>query len=101
MEVCRRPRTRRLDVGGGLPVTRPLRSVDLARARTDGGHLASVIRDAILGGTTSFDEIAEALHPYAHRYGAPLGNLDVLHSTLSPSRMTAIDTLALVSRPEK
>jgi hypothetical protein len=52
-------------------------------------------------GTTSFDEIAEALHPYAHRYGALLGNLDVLHSTLSPSRMTAIDTLALVSRPEK
>lgn len=58
----------------GLPVTRPVRTIaDLAAARTDGGHLASVVRDAMLRGTSA-DEIADALRPYAHRYGAPVDN---------------------------
>lgn len=58
----------------GLPVTRPLRTVvDLAAARIDGGHLATVVRDAILDGDTTRDEIEKALRPYAHHYGVPLG----------------------------
>ncbi|WP_330257045.1 hypothetical protein OG874_22250 [Nocardia sp. NBC_00565] len=58
----------------GLPVTTPVRTIaDLADARTDGGHLASVVRDALLRGT-SVDGIADALRPYAHRYGAPVDN---------------------------
>ncbi|NNH72869.1 hypothetical protein HLB23_23925 [Nocardia uniformis] len=58
----------------GLPVTTPVRTIaDLAAARTDGGHLASVVRDALLN-NTPVDEIATALRPYAHRYGAPVDN---------------------------
>ncbi len=58
----------------GLPVTTPARTIgDLAAARTDGGHLASVVRDALLRGASA-DEIAEGLRPYAHRYGAPVDN---------------------------
>ncbi len=87
--VARRRRSRSSDVAftvaelgvaewhrvDGLPVTRPLRTVtDLAVAGTDGGHLASVVRDAILTGDTTLDEIAEALRPYAHNYGARPGD---------------------------
>ncbi|WP_435590462.1 type IV toxin-antitoxin system AbiEi family antitoxin domain-containing protein [Nocardia sp. bgisy118] len=63
----------------GLPVTRPLRTtVDLAAARTDGGHLASIVRDAILTEDTTRDELAAALRPYAHYYGMPIGAGDEL-----------------------
>ncbi|WP_280484430.1 type IV toxin-antitoxin system AbiEi family antitoxin domain-containing protein [Nocardia cyriacigeorgica] len=63
----------------GLPVTRPLRTViDLAAARIDGGHLATVARDAILTGDTTRDELAVALRPYAHHYGMPIGAGDKL-----------------------
>ncbi|MFD4442334.1 type IV toxin-antitoxin system AbiEi family antitoxin domain-containing protein [Nocardia sp. NPDC058519] len=59
----------------GLPVTRPLRTVtDLAAADTDGGHLASVVRDTIMTGDTTSAELAEALRPYAHNYGAHPGD---------------------------
>ncbi|MGW5456812.1 type IV toxin-antitoxin system AbiEi family antitoxin domain-containing protein [Nocardia sp. NPDC003979] len=58
----------------GLPVTRPLRTVvDLAVARTDGGHLAGVVRDAILTEDITRDELASALRPYAHYYGFRVG----------------------------
>jgi len=60
---------------GGLPVTRPLRTVvDLAAARTDGGHLAGVVRDAILTGDTTPAQLADALRGYAHYYGLPPGD---------------------------
>ena len=63
----------------GLPVTRPLRTVvDLAAARTDGGHLASIVRDAILTEDTTREELAAALRPYAHYYGFPIGAGDDL-----------------------
>jgi len=59
----------------GLPVTRPLRTVvDLAAARTDGGHLATVVRDAIISGDTTAAELAAVLRPYAHHYGVPVGS---------------------------
>ncbi|MFC8044215.1 type IV toxin-antitoxin system AbiEi family antitoxin domain-containing protein [Nocardia sp. NPDC057353] len=61
-------------LANGLPVTRPLRTVvDLAEARVDGGHLALIVRDAILGGDTTRAELEEHLRPFAHHYGAPLG----------------------------
>ncbi|MFC3963277.1 type IV toxin-antitoxin system AbiEi family antitoxin domain-containing protein [Nocardia jiangsuensis] len=66
------PRDWRL--ANGLPVTRPLRTViDLAEARIDGGHLALIVRDAILGGDTTRAELAQHLRPFAHHYGAALG----------------------------
>ncbi|MFI6997259.1 type IV toxin-antitoxin system AbiEi family antitoxin domain-containing protein [Nocardia sp. NPDC050175] len=59
----------------GLPVTRPLRTVvDLAATHTDGGHLATVVRDAILTGDTTSRQVADALRPYAHRYGRRPGD---------------------------
>ncbi|MDE1675281.1 type IV toxin-antitoxin system AbiEi family antitoxin domain-containing protein [Nocardia gipuzkoensis] len=59
----------------GLPVTRPRRTVvDLAADGIDGGHLATIVRDAILTGEVTRDELATALRPYAHRYGVQIGD---------------------------
>lgn len=59
----------------GLPVTTPERTiVDLAAARIDGGHLAGVVRDAVMGFDVDENELAQRLRPYAHHYGAPLGD---------------------------
>lgn len=62
------------DLSAGLPVTRPLRTVvDLAAAHIDGGHLATIVRDAIHAGDTTISELATALRPYAHHYGVAIG----------------------------
>lgn len=59
----------------GLPVTTIERTIeDLARAHTDGGHLASVVRDAILTVHVPPDAIAARLRSTAHYYGRPLGD---------------------------
>lgn len=59
----------------GLPVTTVLRTIaDLAAARLDGGHLAGAVRDALTVKQVDTDELAAALRPYAHLYGAPLGD---------------------------
>lgn len=59
----------------GLPVTTPLRTiVDLAASRLDGDHLAGVVRDAITTLHLDPDLVAQALRPYAHHYGTPLGD---------------------------
>ncbi|MBF6289888.1 type IV toxin-antitoxin system AbiEi family antitoxin domain-containing protein [Nocardia cyriacigeorgica] len=59
----------------GLPITRPRRTViDLAADGIDGGHLATIVRDAILTGDVTRDELAKALRPYAHRYGMRIGD---------------------------
>ncbi|WP_432548639.1 type IV toxin-antitoxin system AbiEi family antitoxin domain-containing protein [Kineococcus sp. SYSU DK004] len=58
----------------GLPVTSITRTIeDLAKARVDGGHLAGIVRDAITARHVDVDDIADALAPYAHYYGAPIG----------------------------
>lgn len=56
----------------GLPVTTIARTItDLAQRQTDGGHMASVVRDALV--KLHFDDqtIIQALTPYAHYYGVP------------------------------
>lgn len=59
----------------GLPVTSVTRTIkDLAAAHIDGGHLASVVRDALTEHGVDADQLAQVLAPYAHRYGAPMGN---------------------------
>lgn len=64
---------------GGLPVTTVLATIrDLAAARLDGGHLAGVVRDAVTTHHVDVAEVAEVLSPYAHYYGAPLGQGAVL-----------------------
>lgn len=56
----------------GLPVTTPVQTIkDLARDHLDGGHLAGVIRDALVTHHVDSDEVVAALRPYAQMYGAP------------------------------
>jgi Transcriptional regulator, AbiEi antitoxin len=58
----------------GLPVTTAMRTLaDLARARLDGGHLAGAVRDAVVTLHLDPDRVAEALRPFAHHYGMPVG----------------------------
>lgn len=65
----------------GLPVTTALRTIqDLASARIDGGHLASVVRDALTRQLVDDDQVAEALRAHAHQYGAMMGDGDALVS---------------------
>ncbi len=62
-------------VVAGLPVSTVVQTItDLARARTDGGHLAGVVSDGLSGLHVGLDEMAVALRPFAHYYGAPLGD---------------------------
>lgn len=54
----------------GLPCTTVVRTIaDLAAARTDGGHLAGVVRDALTVRHVDAAELARALSPFAARYG--------------------------------
>jgi hypothetical protein len=68
---------------GGLPTTTVgVTLADLAAAATDGGHLGGVVRDAILHAKITYLNAAAALRPYAHQYGAPLGDGRTLVKTL-------------------
>lgn len=63
----------------GLPVTTVARTiVDLAEARTDGGHLAGAVRDALTADEVDPDELTEVLAPFAHYYGVSLGDGEAL-----------------------
>lgn len=67
----------------GLPTTTVAATIrDLAASATDGGHLAGVVRDAILHGKITYLDAATTLRPYAHDYGAPLGDGRTLTKTL-------------------
>lgn len=66
-------------VADGLPVTTVARTVaDLAAVRVDGGHLASVVRDALTVKQVSDQVLSAALAPHAQRYGAPAGDGEAL-----------------------
>lgn len=68
---------------GGLPTTTiGVTLADLAAAATDGGHLGGVLRDAILHAKITYLSAASVLRPYAHEYGAPLGDGRTLIKTL-------------------
>jgi predicted transcriptional regulator of viral defense system len=59
----------------GLPCTSVIRTItDLAADRTDGGHLASAVRDALTVRHVDVDQLAQALNPFAARYGASSGD---------------------------
>jgi predicted transcriptional regulator of viral defense system len=63
----------------GLPCTTVVRTItDLAADRTDGGHLAGVVRDALTVRHVDVDGLARALIPYAARYGAPTDDGEAL-----------------------
>lgn len=66
---------RRWTLVAGLPVTRvPDTIADLAAARTDGGHLGGVVRDAVVTAHVDLQDATAALAPYAHHYGMPTGD---------------------------
>jgi predicted transcriptional regulator of viral defense system len=59
----------------GLPATDALRTVaDLAVAGIDRGHLATIVRDAMLKHDVDAERLAAALAPYARRYGMGTGD---------------------------
>ncbi len=59
----------------GLPTTTVAVTVaDLAATGLDGGHLAQIVRDAIVKHGMDTDDVAAILRPYAHKYGATLGD---------------------------
>jgi len=59
----------------GLPVTTAVRTIgDLADKRLDGGHLAGVVRDALITYQLDVDVLIAVLRPHAHRYGVRLGD---------------------------
>jgi len=58
----------------GLPVTTALATIgDLASAQLDGGHLAGVVRDAVMTQRVDLDDVTGILGPFAHHYGVPRG----------------------------
>lgn len=62
-------------VRDGLPVTTVVRTVaDLAADRVDGGHLATVVRDALTRRHIDDRQLIEVLRHHAHHYGAPTGD---------------------------
>jgi len=59
----------------GLPVTTAVRTIgDLAGIRLDGGHLAGVVRDALITHDLDVEALITTLRPHAHRYGVQLGD---------------------------
>ncbi len=67
----------------GLPVTTVLRTVDdLAAAHLDGGHLASVVRDALTQQHVDDQHLAAVLRRHARRYGTPMGDGEALLARL-------------------
>lgn len=63
----------------GLPTTTAARTVqDLAAAGMDGGHLASIVRDAISKADVPIQELAKRLEPHAGKYGETRGDGDAL-----------------------
>jgi putative AbiEi antitoxin of type IV toxin-antitoxin system len=67
----------------GLPVTTALRTItDLAKGHLDRGHLAGVVRDALVRLLTSPSDVSAALTPYAPHYGVLTGGGDQLLDVL-------------------
>ncbi|WCT05940.1 hypothetical protein [Rhodococcus qingshengii] len=90
----------------GLPVTTTARTiVDLASSRTDGGHLAGVVWDALRTDQVSRGQLESDLRPFAHLYGAPLGDgaglIAALIDHVVPSDLMSPPTEMRLSRQEE
>ncbi|MEU0853519.1 type IV toxin-antitoxin system AbiEi family antitoxin domain-containing protein [Streptomyces flaveolus] len=63
-----------ITVVDGLPVTTAARTiVDLLHTKADGGHVGGVIADAERRDLVDIDALADAVQPYARKYGLPAG----------------------------
>lgn len=82
----------------GLPVTTARRTIeDLAAARIDGGHLATIVRDALSRELVSDTEVEKTLAAHAFEYGYTLGDGRAFLITLIEQAGVSTNTLALAS----
>lgn len=91
-----RPGRNRWTLLDGLPVTTALSTIDdLAADHLDGGHLASVVRDAVTTNLVDTDALIAVLGPYAHKYGTTPGDGSDLLDRLLTEAGIPESTLAL------
>jgi hypothetical protein len=85
----------------GLPVSTVTETVvQLTESRLDGGHLGAVIRDALTDHRVDPAGLAAALAPFAHRYGAQLGDgRSLLAELLAQSGESAAEIRTLLEPP--
>jgi hypothetical protein len=85
----------------GLPVTTPLRTIgDLASARLDRGHLAGVVRDALIDHNLTVPVVAAVLDQHARAYGVTAGSGTALVGLMLDEAgvpQSTIEVAALVS----
>lgn len=80
----------------GLPVTTASRTVeDLAAAKVDGGHLASIAQDAIAQELATPDDLEKSLAPHAFAYGHPLNDGKGFLASLIKQAGVSANTLRL------
>ncbi|WP_239152127.1 hypothetical protein [Virgisporangium aurantiacum] len=111
--VPRRKQTRRTDVRlhrssistddwalvAGLPTAKPHRVIaDLAAIRIDRGHLATVVRDAVLKHDLAVSTAAAILAPHAWGYGAMTGDGQGLVTLLLREAGIPRNTVDIVAR---
>ncbi|KAB2585614.1 hypothetical protein BS297_09505 [Rhodococcus erythropolis] len=83
----------------GLPVSTVLSTIDdLAADHLDGGHLASVVRDAVTTNLVDTDGLIAVLGQHAHRYGITPGDGAGLLDRLLTEAGIPESTLALSRR---
>lgn len=86
----------------GLPVTTVQRTVcDLLAQHTDASHVAVIIRQAVESGKLRLDQVAEAIAPYARRYGAVTGDGAELLDRLLTQIGTSTGELAIRPFPSQ
>ena len=83
----------------GLPVSTVLATIDdLAADHLDGGHLASVVRDAVTTNLVDTDDLIAVLGHHAHKYGITPGDGAGLFDRLLTEAGIPESTLALSRR---
>lgn len=86
-------------LAAGLPAATPLRVIaDLAATRIDRGHLATVVRDAILKHALAMDITAAELARHARGYGAATGDGQGLLTLLLREAGIPRSTVDIVTR---
>ena len=86
-------------LANGLPVTTPLRTIqDLAHDHADQGHLASVVRDALIQHGLPVDQVDTVLEPYARSYGITINRDDRLLDILLSEAGIPQTTVDIVTR---
>lgn len=94
-----RPGRSRWTLLDGLPVSTALATIDdLAADHLDGGHLASVVRDAVTTNLVDTEDLIAVLGQHAHKYGTTPGDGAGLLDRLLTEAGIPESTLALSRR---